>query len=129
MAVTVTSIAPLSPSSRKMSTVPGVFIPAIHTFCPEKLQVAASNSPCVHATGRWLKYAIGVYQATHSSSPHARNFASVALWIPGVPLLSAQRSASAWIFVTPPLGSATTTSPVKLTDVREGLPAASGRVT
>jgi hypothetical protein len=38
---------------------------------------------------------IGVYQATHSSTPHGSMLLSVEVWMPGMPLLSTQLSTRA----------------------------------
>ena len=52
--VTVASIVPVSPLTRTMSTVPGVFMPEVQTFWSSQRQAAGLKLPCVHATGRWL---------------------------------------------------------------------------
>src|SRR5688572_22618806 len=123
---------PVSPSSRITSAplawpMPGE--PAVHSSSLSYAHVDGFHVPGAHATGRCDWYAIGVCHAMHSSWPHGRNAAPLAVVIMPSPLTSGHSSGTASTFVTPPRRFAMPTSPERLTEVRDGLPAESGRTT
>lgn len=70
---------------------------------PSYTQVPLLSCPGDQASGRCVVKSNGVYQATHSSTPHGRmSFAPVDVWIPGIPLMSLQSSVRASTLATPP---------------------------
>jgi hypothetical protein len=104
---------------------------AVQTFWFSYSQVSGLSVPDVHATGRCtVMSGMSVCHAMHSSWSKANTLPGpVEVSIMLLLFLSTQNSGRAQIFVNPVMRLAMATAwPSMLTEVRDGLPWASGRV-